>query len=435
MEPDNDRRQSTAQHQSFLPPDLLTDDFTTMRDVEDPSVPESSMADVRMDDPTSHLGMTSPTQPPVDTMEPGSPSTSIEYQTAMPSPTLPEFPSRSRSNSRSYSESTTPPGSKRSSAYFADSPNEDLCNDIKRRRRDSHDVQESLLPQPPPVATGSTHDNAPRGHRCRSHSLPDLSSLCRIINGQLDLKHVGPAWRNTRIPSALLLLPSLSADLVAQHSPTHSRRVRDRPIPPPITRLSLRELETPEIMKNAQLIHDIIHDPSLQFRPNLEGPRGERKRLVAEQYWSALEREVDRLKICLRKDPTGLVKLSSNRFPVLFVEMRDILCSLLPVADRIMIEEMIDPEFLCQQLFRGVLDVGNLSRFLGRTMKEHCAPMRDTMVEKMMKQFQYAETSGATDAFVLGLRTVFELLEGMKLVCYSVGLSDFRMLRIINCGH
>jgi len=169
-------------------------------------------------------------------------------------------------------------------------------------------------------------------------------------------------------------------------------------------------------MKNSQLIHDIIHDPTLQFRPNLEGPRGERKRQVAEQYWSALEREVDRLKVCLRKDPSGLVKLSSNRFPVLFTEMRDILCSLLPVNDRIVVEEVIDPEFLCQQLFRGVLDVNNLAGFLGKTMKEHCAPMRDAMVEKMMKQFQYARTSEDTAAFVFGLRMVFELLEGMKLV-------------------
>jgi len=102
---------------------------------------------------------------------------------------------------------------------------------------------------------------------------------------------------------------------------------------------------------------------------------------------------------------------------VLFVELRDILCSLLPFADRVVVEEVIDPEFLCQQLYRGIMDVDNLSRFLGRTMKEHCAPMRDGMVEKMMKQFQYAQKSGLTSAFVLGLRMVFELLEGMKLVC------------------
>lgn len=79
-------------------------------------------------------------------------------------------------------------------------------------------------------------------------------------------------------------------------------------------------------------------------------------------------------------------------------------------------EEVIDPEFLCQQLYRGILDVEKLSKFLGRTMMEHCAPMRDAMVQKMMKQFEYAQTGGFTSAFVLGLRMVFELLEGMKLV-------------------
>jgi hypothetical protein len=84
--------------------------------------------------------------------------------------------------------------------------------------------------------------------------------------------------------------------------------------------------------------------------------------------------------------------------------------------DRIVVEEVIDPAFLCQQLFRGVLDVNNLAGFLGKTMKEHCAPMRDAMVEKMMRQFEYARSSGDTPAFVLGLRMVFELLEGMKLV-------------------
>jgi len=244
--------------------------------------------------------------------------------------------------------------------------------------------------------------------RSRSHSLPDQSTLCRIVQGVLDLN-----TRNRNSPSNIL--PSLS-ETQSHFSSSSQRRTRDRPIPPPITRQSLRELETSEIMKNSQLIHDIIHDPTLQFRPNLEGPRGERKRQVAEQYWSALEREVDRLKVCLRKDPVGLVKLSSNRFPVLFSEMRDILCSLLPMNDRIVVEEVIDPDFLCQQLFRGVLDVNNLAGFLGKTMKEHCAPMRDAMVEKMMRQFEYARSSGDTPAFVLGLRMVFELLEGMKLV-------------------
>jgi len=92
------------------------------------------------------------------------------------------------------------------------------------------------------------------------------------------------------------------------------------------------------------------------------------------------------------------------------------MCSLLPPSERSLVEEVVDPEFLCQQLFRGVLNVENLARFLGRIMKEHCAPMRDSMVEKMMTQFECAQQTESTQTFVLGLRMVFELLEGMKLV-------------------
>lgn len=390
-----------------------------MRDIEDSTVPETAMTDIRIDEAMrpegnsqhQHLALTISPQAPVVDMASRSPSTSTAYQTAMPSTTMPEFPSsRSRSNSQSYTDSTSSPG-KRSSAYFADSSAEDLCKDPKRRRCESQEAEDSQ-PQPSPATSQSNEDTEkhsctrPRISRSRSHSLPDQSTLCRIVQGVLN---INSSNRNSQTN----IIPSLSE---AHSHFSSQRRTRDRPIPPPITRQSLRELETPEIMKNSQLIHDIIHDPTLQFRPNLEGPRGERKRQVAEQYWSALEREVDRLKVCLRKDPSGLVKLSSNRFPVLFTEMRDILCSLLPVNDRIVVEEVIDPDFLCQQLFRGVLDVNNLAGFLGKTMKEHCAPMRDAMVEKMMKQFQYARTSGDTAAFVFGLRMVFELLEGMKLV-------------------
>jgi hypothetical protein len=355
----------------------------------------------------------------------------------MPSPTTSSFP-RPPTQSQTFANLTmSSPGNKRSSAYFAD-PTNDI--DTKRRRRETHDIASESDPQPSPTAarvadTIRRSGSRPRVYRCRSHSLPDQSTISRLVHADVEATRPGPSSQRARIPSALLVLPSLSSDASPLSPNSLTRRWRDRPIPPPITRASLRELETPEILKNAQLIHDIIHDPSLQFRPNLEGPRGERKRLAAEQYWSALEREVDRLKICLRKDPNGLVRLSSNRFPVLFMELRDILGSLLPMVDRAVVEEVIDPEFICQQLFRGLLDVANLSRFLGRTMKEHCAPMRDAMVEKMMRQFEYAEQSGSTSAFVLGLRMIFELLEGMKLVVTGIlTVTDCRMLQIINYG-
>ena len=417
--------QSAAQHPPFLTSDRVLPD-TKMHDVDESSVADSAMADVRIDEggirtesaapQHQHLGLVMPTQTPADAMDTCSPTDSVGYQPAIDSPTTSSFPDRLKPE---YDRLTmSPTGSKRSIAYFTETSPEDLCNETKRRRRETYDVVESD-PQPSPTTARVAQSlrfsasRPPPASRCRSLSLPDQSTLKRIAQTGLDLHQASPGGNSSRGPVSLLLLPSLSSDPLP--SPKN-RRLRDRPIPPPITRASLRELETPEILKNAQLIHDIIHDPSLQFRPNLEGPRGERKRKAAEEYWSALEREVDRLKICLRKDPSGYVRLSSNRFPILFQELRDILSSLLPYSDRTLVEEVIDPDFLCQQLYRGILDVTNISTFLGRTMKEHCAPMRDSMVEKMMKQFRYAQVTGQTQAFVLGLRMVFELLEGMKLV-------------------
>lgn len=388
---------------------------------------DTAMPDVRIDDnnPHPHLALTIPPVEPTSSdviMDTGSPSLSAEYQTVMPSPTIPSFPSsRSRSDDQSFNDSASISNAKRTSAYFIDAPDDNLCKDSKRRRCETHEPSEPPNPAPSPTTAHAAESirrsgSRPRNYRCRSHSLPDQTTIARIVQGEVTLKPTGTPIQHLQTSSNVPLLPCLSSDGMVGSNQSFKRRLRDRPLPPPITRLSLRELETPEILKNAQLIHDIIHDPTLQFRPNLEGPRGERKRVMAEEYWSALEREVDRLKVCLSKDPSGLVRLSSNRFPVLFVELRDILCSLLPAGDRLVVEEVIDPEFLCQELFRGVLNVENLATFLARTMKEHCAPMRDSQIEKMLKQFELAHETGGTAAFVLGLRMVFELLEGMKLV-------------------
>jgi len=396
-----------------------------MREMEDSAVTDTAMPDIRIEDKNQHQHL-AVAIPPVEAssgvMDAGSPSLSAEYQTVMPSPTIPAFPSsRSRSDGQPFGDTgSIIPSAKRTSAYFTDTADDNLCKDSKRRRLEPHDPAEPSNPQASPTAVRAAESirrsgSRPRNFRCRSHSLPDQTTISRIVQGEAALKPTGTQLQNLQTSSNPVLLPCLSSEGSVNSDQPFKRRIRDQAYPPPITKVSLRELETPEILKNAQLIHDIIHDPTLQFRPNLEGPRGERKRLMAEEYWSALEREVDRLKVCLVKDPSGLVKLSSNRFPVLFVELRDILCSLLPIGDRLIVKEVIDPEFLCQELFRGVLNVGNLATFLARTMKEHCAPMRDSQIEKMVKQFEIAQESGGTPAFVLGLRMVFEILEGMKL--------------------
>ncbi|GMG55787.1 unnamed protein product [Ambrosiozyma monospora] len=64
---------------------------------------------------------------------------------------------------------------------------------------------------------------------------------------------------------------------------------------PPVNLQSLHEIDLHEVLKNPQLRHDILFDPQLQFRPNLDGERGKRKRQQAESYWSMIKSEIDLL--------------------------------------------------------------------------------------------------------------------------------------------
>lgn len=173
---------------------------------------------------------------------------------------------------------------------------------------------------------------------------------------------------------------------------------------------------------------------------------GDRKRELATQYWTAVMREVKygcrcttfsqgQILPCLclttwaTLDPSDtLSQHLPSRLTPLVHELRAILVSLLPTAStsspssssssisisRDQVLEVLDPAFLSQQIHRGVLDVGSLAVFLGRVLKLHCAPMRDAMVDEMVKACE-SGVDGQGD-IVTGLRLCFEILELMKLV-------------------
>ncbi|EGG12667.1 uncharacterized protein MELLADRAFT_86876 [Melampsora larici-populina 98AG31] len=210
---------------------------------------------------------------------------------------------------------------------------------------------------------------------------------------------------------------------------------------PPITRSSMAELEFVEVLKNAQLRHDIVFDDVLRFRPNLDGDRGQRKRLVADRYWIAIARELeancrcaafvqrfpDRRPISTAPDPRqvlgcvcsggqfneassepnikpGTIPLDRipSRIPPLVEELRNILLSLVVPRSQALcpnkntdpspsssahdvICSTLDPIEISQKLEKGRrIDMPALARFLGLVLKGHCAPMRDNIVDGMV---------------------------------------------------
>ncbi|KAG0036548.1 hypothetical protein BGZ82_004028 [Podila clonocystis] len=219
------------------------------------------------------------------------------------------------------------------------------------------------------------------------------------------------------------------------------------PLTLPITRDTLRELDLFEIFKNPQLRHDIVFDPHLQFRPNFDGERGLIKKREADRFWREVEMELNtrQTAIAMRREAAatmlslaGLSSSSSrliqqekqqkcplptpNLLPKLIDELREILLSLLPVPppqdgkgpqppnpERALLASTLDPQLLLQELDHGVLDVHGLFRYLGDSLKGHCAPMRDAFVESMVAA---VVQSGE---IVRGIRMCFEILELMKL--------------------
>ncbi|KAG0212344.1 hypothetical protein BGX28_006488 [Mortierella sp. GBA30] len=230
----------------------------------------------------------------------------------------------------------------------------------------------------------------------------------------------------------------------------------------PITRDTLRELDLFEIFKNPQLRHDIVFDPHLQFRPNFDGERGLVKRREADRFWREVGVELNtrRAVLAARREAAAtmlsLAGLSANSpsnrliqqqaqqmcplpkavlLPRLIDELREILLSLLPPAppaqapapsqdgskasqgqmtlpispERALLMSTLDPDLLLQELDHGVLDVYALFRFLGDSLKGHCAPMRDALVESMVSIVVDSEE------IVRGIRMCFEILEWMKL--------------------
>lgn len=220
-------------------------------------------------------------------------------------------------------------------------------------------------------------------------------------------------------------------NIVKKGSLSYSSVIQDRSLAsallPPANVNSLREIELQEVIKNPQLRHDIVFDPQLQFRPNLDGDRGRRKKLSTELYWTAVLSECQAL--ASSSDPSHAARIvdsPSSKLKSLFISLRDILDSLLPARDRFHVHSVLDPDLILQRLRHSVLDFSALANWLALVFKAHCAPMRDAWVDQMVTRVHSGVETQSPLRIVEGLRMIFAILEAMKL---DVANHQIRTLR------
>jgi hypothetical protein len=195
---------------------------------------------------------------------------------------------------------------------------------------------------------------------------------------------------------------------------------------PPITQQSLSELDIQHIITNVRLRHDVNFDRDLSFRPNLDGAKGQQKRQATCQYWKALEAELELYARLFQGTPApkiqeghhwaGLVQNAQRRIPVMFRTIQEVLKSLVPDRDHARVDEHLDVSMLMQEIQRGVCDLVRLAEWMAQLLKEHCAPMRDSLVDGMVTTIRSGVAEYSSAQIVDGLRELFGLLETMKLV-------------------
>ncbi|KAL1981508.1 hypothetical protein VTN96DRAFT_2489 [Rasamsonia emersonii] len=208
---------------------------------------------------------------------------------------------------------------------------------------------------------------------------------------------------------------------------------------PPVTKETLSELDLDRIMRNIHLRTDANFERDLHFKPDLDGEKGQKKRRAANDYWDALQIEIsiyafctrNNIKICheYNSDPVDQAAFTP-RLPTMFETLQDVLKTLVPERDHPSVVQNLDVPLLMQQVRKGVLDLVGLSTWLAGLLKMHCAPMRDKEADKMVEEIKAGSEHQDMAKVVNGLRTLFGILEMMKLDVANHQIRAFRILLI-----
>jgi hypothetical protein len=199
------------------------------------------------------------------------------------------------------------------------------------------------------------------------------------------------------------------------------------PMIPPVTQESLGELDVGRIINNPKLRHDVNFDRELHFRPNLDGTKGKNKLKSSHQFWEALLAELEvyralghRLIECQSaedmEDLQRMIKANQLRLPGVFTTIQNVLKTLIPERDQIIVAERLDVDMIMQQICKGVFNILDLAEWLAGVLKAHCAPMRDEWIDRMVGEMTEGVERGDQRAVMTGLRETVSILEAMKLV-------------------
>lgn len=200
---------------------------------------------------------------------------------------------------------------------------------------------------------------------------------------------------------------------------------RESQLGPPVTTEVLAELEISMVISNPKFRHDFNFGCKIPYVPKLRKHKSDEfwriLRLQLSEFWS--EREA-----FIAKHPGNTWSL-----PILLKAIGEMLAALLPQRDNSVIREILDVDLLMQQLTRGEFNMEQLADWFSRTLRKHCAPVRDDAVFFMAEQLTTGFRNSDVEILVDGLVVLLTTIESMRLVCTChiilwIGLTGSRML-------
>ena len=184
---------------------------------------------------------------------------------------------------------------------------------------------------------------------------------------------------------------------------------------PPVTKAKLSELDIDKIPNNHRLRHDLNFDRDLQLRPNWDGEKGRKKQAKADEFWANLRGQLQEY---ITAPASSQQCLGMNRdwcLPVLLKEVKEILHTLVSSQDQVYLDEGFNVELIMQQFYKGTTDLEKLASWLSSMLKTYCAPGRDKLVDEMYNKLANGNRRNDMGDLIQGLRSLLNLLEGMKL--------------------
>ena len=187
---------------------------------------------------------------------------------------------------------------------------------------------------------------------------------------------------------------------------------------PPICKKTLKELDDLIINSNVQVLHDLLMEPNLKVKPNIQRRSTPEAKAKSERYWELLERDIQSFQSQLITCGSGKV---SKRMVLMLEEIKIILIEMYPDSIKLKhdLGEFMDVDLIVKDLTFGNFDIFSFAQMLHDVLKINCAPRRDKIVEELVDLAKQGQ-------LISMLKVCFELLELMKLDMANYQLSNMR---------